>query len=441
MLLVYCQHITNRISYVFDLLLKEICGIDFKLTTDEQSYKQHDGPSLNYSDSSLKPNELQYRPSSLLFETNIVPQDIIVEQAHGFSTIRFLNNKEEWFDPFAAAFYLVSRYEEYLPYTPDKFGRFEASSSFLHKHKLIEQPLVNIWSEDVKRKLLQFYPNISTEDRSFSGLVTIDVDQAYAYKHRGVLKNILSFGKNLFHLNIEAIVLQANSLIGRIKDPFDGFYYLKRAQEQSGIPFTYFINVGDYSRFDKNLPTSNKHFKHLLQQIASIAEIGLHPSYYSNEQPQKFKLEKQRLEKCVEKEIKKSRQHYLKLRFPQTYQQLLAAGFKEDYSMGFASYPGFRAGICVPFYWFDLSTNEATTLRIFAVTVMEGTFIDDLFLNATEASAVVNRLFETVKSHNGLFVCIWHNHTLSNLEKWNSWKEMFELYLTKMMNAKQNRAK
>jgi hypothetical protein len=34
------------------------------------------------------------------------------------------------FDPLAATFYLVSRYEEYLPFIPDEHGRFPAKQSF-----------------------------------------------------------------------------------------------------------------------------------------------------------------------------------------------------------------------------------------------------------------------------------------------------------------------
>jgi hypothetical protein len=59
--------------------------------------------------------------------------------------------RQDVFDLFAAAFYLVTRYEEYLPFIADRHNRFEASQSVLFKHGLLERPLINEWAEDLKQ--------------------------------------------------------------------------------------------------------------------------------------------------------------------------------------------------------------------------------------------------------------------------------------------------
>ena len=48
------------------------------------------------------------------------------------------------FDIFSAAFYLISRYEEYLPHEKDSHGRFSHTSSLAWRENFIHMPLVNM---------------------------------------------------------------------------------------------------------------------------------------------------------------------------------------------------------------------------------------------------------------------------------------------------------
>ena len=52
------------------------------------------------------------------------------------------------------------------------------------------------------------------------------------------------------------------------------------------------------------------------------------------------------------------------LRFPQTYRRLLKLSVREDYTLGYAGQTGFRAGICTPFYFYDLELEETTNLLL-----------------------------------------------------------------------------
>jgi hypothetical protein len=114
------------------------------------------------------------------------------------------------------------------------------------------------------------------------------------------------------------------------------------------------------------------------------------------------------------------------LAFPQTYRQLIATGITEDYSMGFAETPGFRAGTCTPFYFFDLLKNETSILRVFPVTFMEGSFAEDMQLPPETAYPIMLQLLNAVKEVNGIYCCIWHNHTLSDTGRWKGWKEVHQ---------------
>ena len=144
-------------------------------------------------------------------------------------------------------------------------------------------------------------------------------------------------------------------------------------------------------------------------------------------------MKKKRLEKLSNKQIIKSRQHYLKFYLPQTYNDLIEAGIKEEYSMCFADKPGFRAGTCKPFYFYDLKHERSTSLKIFPVTFMEGTYMDYVKLSPHQALLDIYNLMEQVKNVNGTFISIWHNNTVSNTEKYRDWRNVHNKMIQRLL--------
>ncbi|MFI5163880.1 MAG: polysaccharide deacetylase family protein, partial [Bacteroidia bacterium] len=187
---------------------------------------------------------------------------------------------------------------------------------------------------------------------------------------------------------------------------------------------------------DKNLPHTNPLMQELIKNISAKAETGIHPSFASNQSPGKVKIEKERLEKIktplvplIKGErtaVTKSRQHFLMLRFPYTYKNLIASGIKDDYTMGFADELGFRAGICTPYLWYDLEKEEETNLMIHPFAVMDGTLNNYLKLSPEQAIEKIKEIVKEIKSVNGEFISIWHNETLSDWREWKGWRDVYE---------------
>lgn len=405
-----------------------MCGFDYRITTNEQEYQAYGGPTLNYSCRHFKEQDIQLKPNGLLQLQDLVPCNGNIKQ-EGNDVQLFLKGaglNERHFDIFAASFFLLTRYEEYFDYKPDLYGRFEASASLLFKHGLLERPLINEWSESLRQTILKQYPGTLFHQRRFSYKITIDIDQVFAFRHRGIIRNGLSFLKNTVQFNKLFLQSQFETLFLNKQDPFDTFGYLKNIQQTYALPFLYFINVGAYSKYDKNLPTTNEYFRKVLNTMKRHAEIGLHPSYYSNARPHKFGEEKKALEQLIDQPVTQSRQHYLKLQFPETYRHLMAIGITEEYSMGYASHPGFRAGTCVPFHWFDLQENKATTLMVYPVVYMENSFAEDLYLRPEEALCRMHKLTNLVRLYNGCHISIWHNSSVNDQLLWKGWKTVFE---------------
>jgi hypothetical protein len=427
-ILIYCDQITSRIEYVFHLILNIICGFEYKLTTDKEEYKSFDGIHINYSKEKIIGKEIHFLPSGLLQEIGIEKKqvEIVKEDSSHIMYVYSSKTDHQIFDPFTAAFFLVSRYEEYLPYKPDKFNRFEAEASVLYKYNILDQPLINEWAYALRENIIQGFPEVKITRNTFKAEISIDIDQAFAFKCRGLKLNTISFLNNIFHGRKDLLQHQIQSILYNKPDPFDTYEFLKKAQDISDLPFIYFINVGKYSRYDKNLSPDNPKFKSLLKNINTHAEIGLHPSYFANEQTNKFGEEKTALEILVEKKITKSRQHYLKLQFPHTYRNLLNAGITNDYSMGYASRPGFRAGTCTPFNWFDLESNSVTDLKVYPISFMDGSLGEDLQMSPAEANNYIKNITKTIKQFDGYYLSVWHNHTINDKFYWRGWKDVFE---------------
>jgi hypothetical protein len=160
-----------------------------------------------------------------------------------------------------------------------------------------------------------------------------------------------------------------------------------------------------------------------------VARVGLHPSYASNVSDKRLLEEKQRISQILVKDVVESRQHFLKLKLPQTYRRLIKEGFKKDYTMGFADQPGFRLGTAHPVYFFDLETNQATDYKLIPFVYMDGTFNEYLHYSIEESKVVVQKLLDEVRTYGGIFCFIWHNETIGNSGKWQGWSELLDFTL------------
>jgi hypothetical protein len=432
-LLIYFPKNSARCNYIFDLIFKEEFGIEYRMTTDITEFEAHAEEKINYSESKIT-NELFVKASSFLFENEIKKQDIKVAKKYETKVLFPSENDDLGFDIFASVFYLVSRYEEYLPFIPDEFGRFKAEDSLAFKSGFLQIPVVNIWINIFKNTLQNKFPSLQIKSTFFNAIVTYDIDVAYKYRGRNFLRTTGSVLKDILSLQIKNIPERISVLRGNQKDPWDVYIYLTKTILKNNLHSIFFFLLADKSKHDRNLNYQNRTMKALVRDVANLAQTGIHPSFYSSSVPEKILIEKKRLENLSGKKITKSRQHYLKFILPDTYNSLLAAGITEDYSMGFPGMPGFRAGTCKPFYFYDLKNEKATEIKIFPITFMESTIMNNSS-NTDEAFQKIVSLLEEVKKVDGMFISLWHNHTISDTIEYKDWKNVYEKMIQKLVDS------
>lgn len=424
MLLIYSSQISNRLKYSCKLIFQLILKLDFELTEDVNRFKDYDGEKLNYSSDNFA-NTLQISPSKLLFEKGFIKQEIIFGKWKDLPVFFETNPELEIpFDLFALCFYLASRYEEYDPnLRTDIHQRFQAEESLAFKNGFHKLPLVNLLCFEVKSLLNKKFPFLQMDESNYKFKASFDIDIAFDYLGKGVLRTLGAYARDLLKLNFYKIRERSKVLSKRIQDPFDNFGFIMGFLKDNNIESQFFVNMGDYSVHDKNSNLNYPLFIERMKEIDQEVDLGIHPSYKSNKNLRILKKEIDRLKKIRLKDTIRSRQHYLKMKLPETYQNLIKLGIKEDYSMGYASQLGFRASLCTPFKFYDLQKDEEGDLTIFPFCFMDGTFVDYLKLSQTEIIQETINLSQNIKKVNGLMMGIWHNSFITNNE---SFKKLFK---------------
>ena len=428
MVLIYIPRETNRTKYIFRLLLHDLEGIDYRFTHDEKEFLDQKGPKFSYGEEPLD-NEIFFQADTMLFERGIESKEVTVISYKEYPGIFPVIHKRSAlpFDPFAAAFYLVSRYEEYLPYVRDEYSRFTAPRSIAYEKGFLDVPVVNHWAAMISGALKKRFRSCEPTVRKYSFTPTIDIDAAWNYRSRGLIRTLGGYSRSLIKADISGVSERTKVLFRMKKDPFDTYHEQLKICRELNLRPVYFILIGDYGMNDKNIHYQNRAFHVLIKSIGDYADLGIHSSFISSFHPEKLKIEIRRLSAIVNKEISKGRQHFLRLNLPATYRHFIDAGIEEDYSMGYSGHTGFRAGIAAPFYFYDLDLDAATRLRVhpFAFSVSPVLDIDQsMFLEQAR------KVIRNVKEVNGILHGLWTNAALSPGRHTSDWKKMFREILT-----------
>ena len=419
---IYCPYSSPRLSYVLDWIFNEQLQAGYLLTTNKET------ALISYG--AATPNTISIPDAGLLQKTGIEEHEISTGTSNGTPAI-YLNAQKGYtfnFDLFSAIFFLISRYEEYLPFTPDKHNRYPATKSILFKMDSLERPLVDEWLSSLRSELNK---HISIPTPVFSFLATYDIDIAYSYTYKGFIPTVGGYLKDLMAGKMQQ-VRERNAVLNGAQDPFDSFDWLFDLHGKYRKRPVYFIlSALKRTAFDKNIHPKHPAMKQLIKKLAANGDIGLHPSYYSNRDTDLIFSEKKVLVSVANVPVNISRQHYIKNKIPYTYKLLLAKTITDDYSMGYATHLGFRAGTSHSFPWYNLKNEEQTTLRIHPFCFMDTAARFECGLSAGEAFTRLDKMKKLLQTNGGSLVTVFHNFSLGTDAGWEGWKEGYEDFFRK----------
>ncbi len=323
-------------------------------------------------------------------------------------------------DIVAGTYFLISRYEEMVRRnTRDDHSRFPGKESLSYKAGFIDRPIVEEWGCLLRSKMREIGMEVSEPPKIIQKVyLTHDVDQMTHYRNiRGMIGGVLrgikrpKEGRKAFKSYFGGVIF----------DPWYTFPYLYKldnelkqllGKERCEV-ITFFRSGGGKRKEDK--PVANllhPDYKTLIRYTKrKKVSIGLHTSYEAGCNPTLIEEEKKRLDKFTKTNTVYNRNHFLNNREPVDFEQLIACGITDDFSMGYADMAGFRLGTCRPVQWINPAKQELTSLRLHSLIIMDCTLSEKkyMYMNAHDAYQYCTQLINCVEKYNGEISFLWHN--------------------------------
>ncbi|MCH2159782.1 MAG: polysaccharide deacetylase family protein [Oleiphilaceae bacterium] len=423
--------------YIADVLLSDFLGLEYLFESSEEqddwSIFLENGNSIVIRDAffSKHKESLSYLaqnniPSDVEFcELPFTPEsDLPVLFGKGELSISHSSITCE-VDIFAGAFFMLTRWEEYVNKARDAHDRFPAAESLAFKYGFLERPIVNEYVEFFWTLLTRLGYLGARKERSFTIVPTHDVDSTFFWRDSGFVvktlagdilkrKSLTQFWYNF----IEILKVGLSSA----KDRFDTFDELMAISEGADVKSHFFFMSGGNSKYDNAYEIESRKTKRLIKSIKERGHyIGIHPSYNSYLDADMLEKEIARLAFVSEQEIVHGRHHVLRYDVAITPTLWNELNMKWDSTLGYAEHNGFRAGVCYPFSMYDFLRRKKLCLTQKPLVFMEVTDFKYRSLTLAQALNATNNLLSVVKKYNGEFVCLWHNSNIYGV----TWRERF----------------
>lgn len=373
MLLVYTHKITPRIRYIFKHVFENMLMINFNLTSKVEIFVAHSGPKLSYSKKSLG-DELFIKSHLLLFEQGVTPQKLKLDFWDDLPIFFKTNADSDFpFDIFAASFFLLSRYEECLPYLKTDKGHFDPSQSVSSEFDFLELPIVDLWVSKFQKKLSSTFNEIDKKNSGKpSKKIFLEVPLAFRYSNRSFLENLEDFFSSIWKLNFKQLVIQILVLIRLKNDPYDTFDLWKEWFKKSSIKPQVFFLFSHSSSYQVTTSIFNLRFRKIIKKTGDFFSLGLLASVKAQIDSKKQMIrEKNDFQKLTNRTIFDVRLNNGIVDLRKDYEMLSENEFRNDYSMGYLDQAGFRAGTATPFYFYDVSREFQISLKLIPIFATE----------------------------------------------------------------------
>jgi hypothetical protein len=429
---IYTPQGSPRLQYVLHWLFTEQFNIPWQLTMSVEEAKAA-ACCISYGSTATG---ISIPDAGLLFETGIRPQALISGCWNNLYTLFHSGDTGTLpFDLFSALFFLLTRYEEYTDPEKDRHGRYPAANSILSTACVLERPVVDEWVQYF-HELLEEELGYSLPAKAFTFRPTYDIDIAWSYRSKGLKRTMGGVIKDLAGGRFASLWARCRTQLFNATDPYDAFAWMQGLHRQYRLVPRYFILAAlRPSPFDKNISPEHPAMQQLIQLLDAEGSTGIHPSYFTNKNPAQFLEEKNMLEAIVADSITTSRQHYIRLFLPHTCRALIAAGITDDYSMGYATALGFRAGTGRSFHWYDLEREAETSLRMHPFCFMDTTAHYDLGLNREAAFERLRQMSTHLQDCGSVLTTVFHNFSLGTDPEWAGWREAYASFIAATVRA------
>jgi len=424
MILVYTHRITSRVNFIFRHIFNNILQTEVKFTTKIEEFIAFNGAKFSYAPQALG-KEFHIKAHKLLFQQGIKQTELDFGKWQGELIFFQIPDASIPFDIFAASFYLLARYEEYLPHKLDAHERYNYKDSILRQRGVLNKPMVEIWADMLQNELTNRFPDLVFSERQFYFHPIIDVSMAALFKNKAFLRFIGGGLNDLLHFRLKKFWLRNQVYFTKKKDPYDTFDEILRLKKKFKHPLTFFHLLTTYSVFDHNISKNKSVYQREIKFLADYAETGLLTSYYTIDDAEMIEKEIKALENIIHKQVLTTRAHFNRIKIPKTYQNYNESEIKADYSMGYNQKIGFRAGTSIPFNFYDIENETETSLQLHPVSISDIMLKYQYHFSAEKAVSIMLEQGRIIKKYKGHFYPAFHNFILSDTDDWKDWNKLY----------------
>ncbi|MBT8276276.1 MAG: hypothetical protein KJO39_09045 [Bacteroidia bacterium] len=422
MLLIFTQNLTPRIDFIFKHICQRILGLEIGFTSVIEEFIGHQGPKLSYTKQPMG-NELFVQSYGLLEQVGVEDLEINVkpwEDTYGFFAVG--EKSALPFDIFSSAFFLLSRYEEYLPHVKDELGRFPAIESLGYKSGFLMQPVVDMWAYKWKQVLQRAFPNMAFPKRQSVVHSLLKIEQPYEFINKGFVRSGAGYAMDISKFRFRTVFKRTRVLLGVNKDPLNVYDWIISVSKSGENKLTAFFLLGDHPNLRHGFNSRRKRFKSLLKYISDYNDVGLLFSYHALSDLEALKYEKKQLEDITHRRLASAMNADYLVMLPELYRIFVEQEIETDYSMVYEDTPGFRAGTCTPFLFYDLDYEIKTPLIIHPIA-----FTTEGFNKKYESDSLqrISALYDLVMELNGTFSVFFNIQDFSEQKSNAIWRNLF----------------
>lgn len=421
---VHVERPTPRNRYAIRQVLDHLLGWQVEWVDDPVRFAGLHGPRLVYGTAPVA-GALHIVPAGLLETSTKEGLDPVVVEREGMPVLFPVDGGDLPFDPFAGAFFLLSRYQEVVGMTSDAIGRPIAAALHQTRHGYLDRPIVDEWALALATAWRHKDPALPDPVRRYRQVVTMDLDNGFMYRGREIWRSMGSAMRDLFKSGPGRVWERLRVLSGARPDPYDVYDRLQAWLSELADRSLFFVLAADRGTHDHAVPLTYGPYTERIKQLSAWAEVGVHPSFDSSLHETLIGEERARVERAIGATVTLGRQHFLRMRLPATYRALVHAGITEEHTMGLHDAVGFRAGTCTPYMWYDLEEERETALRVHPFAVMDNALRDPRNgrpdPNALER---VHGIIERVRAVRGTFTGVWHEAYWSDHGAHQGWRDV-----------------
>lgn len=312
-------------------------------------------------------------------------------------------------DLIASAYFILSRYEELVNPRRDYLGRF------LAEHSILSQYTNRCLVEEYGNILLSELRNCGIETNGTAPqlkiIMTHDADKIEQYR------NIRGFAGGILRGKCSDALKSA--FLGIEHDPLFTFPYMKDIEnKRNDVETMLFVKTGG-KHLPQDKPCYDPASRDMQKMMGLYDRIGLHLSMEAGQNMHEAAWEKEKLEKALGRKITDNRNHYLASLHPADMLGLSSIGITDDYTMGYPDRAGFRLGTCRPVRFVNPANCKLSDIVMHPLVIMDRSLESKQYMNLDygQAYGLCKQLHAEACKYGGEFIMLWHNNSVSELDK------------------------